>query len=109
LRRPKIGDDTPRVTLDELRKQIDKLDDQLLDLLKDRMNISEAIGKYKHENNITILQTRRYDEIMNNRRERGNQRGLDDEFITRIFESIHEESISRHSEIMNNAVSKKEK
>jgi chorismate mutase len=46
---------------------------------------------------------------MNNRRERGNQRGLDDEFITRIFESIHEESISRQSEIMNKALSKKEK
>lgn len=107
LRRPKIGEDTPRVTLDELRKQIDKLDDQLLDLLKQRMTISEAIGKYKYENNITILQTRRYDEIMNNRRERGNQRGLDDEFITRIFESIHEESISRQSQIMNKALSKK--
>uniref|UniRef100_UPI0025C0DCB5 bifunctional 3-deoxy-7-phosphoheptulonate synthase/chorismate mutase type II n=1 Tax=Marinilabilia sp. TaxID=2021252 RepID=UPI0025C0DCB5 len=106
LRRPKIGD-TPRVTLDELRKKIDKLDDQLLDLLKERMNISEAIGKYKYENNITILQTRRYDEIMNNRRDRGSQRGLDEEFITRIFESIHEESISRQNEIMNKVTTKK--
>ncbi|MDI3521310.1 bifunctional 3-deoxy-7-phosphoheptulonate synthase/chorismate mutase type II [Anaerophaga thermohalophila] len=109
LRRPKIGEDTPRVTLDELRKQIDKLDDQLLDLLKERMKISEAIGKYKFENNITILQTRRYDELMNNRRDRGSQRGLDEEFITRIFESIHEESISRQNEIMNKALSKKQK
>jgi chorismate mutase len=104
LRRPKIGEDTPRVTLDKLRKKIDKLDDQLLDMLKERMNISEAIGKYKHENNITILQTRRYDEIMNNRRERGDQRGLDAEFVTRIFESIHEESISRQSQVMNKTV-----
>ncbi|MFO8001527.1 MAG: bifunctional 3-deoxy-7-phosphoheptulonate synthase/chorismate mutase type II [Marinilabilia sp.] len=109
LRRPKIGEDTPRVTLDELRKKIDQLDDQLLDLLKERMNISEAIGKYKYENNITILQTRRYDEIMNNRRERGKQRELDEEFITRLFESIHEESINRQSQIMNKALSKKEK
>lgn len=106
LRRPKIGD-TPRVTLDELRKKIDLLDDQLLDLLNERMGISEAIGKYKYENNITILQTRRYDEIMNNRRDRGTQRGLDEEFITRIFESIHEESIHRQNEIMNKANSKK--
>jgi chorismate mutase len=106
LRRPKIGD-TPRVTLDELRKKIDKLDDKLLDTLKERMGISEAIGKYKFENNITILQTRRYDEVMNDRRERGLRRGLDEEFITRIFESIHEESISRQSQIMNKAMSKK--
>ncbi len=109
LRRPTIGEDTPRVTLDELRKQIDKLDDQLLDLLKQRMTISESIGKYKFENNITILQTRRYDEIMNNRRERGSQRGLDDEFITRIFESIHEASINRQSQIMNQPLKKKDK
>jgi len=81
----------------------------LLDLLNERMKISEAIGKYKFENNITILQTRRYDEIMNNRRDRGAQRGLDEEFITRIFESIHEESISRQNEIMNKALSKKQK
>ena len=109
LRRPKIGEDTPRVTLDELRKHIDQLDDQLLDLLKERMKVSEAIGKYKFENNITILQTRRYDEVLNNRRERGAQRGLKEDFITRIFESIHEESISRQSEIMNFALSKKTK
>ena len=109
LRRPKIGEDTPRVTIDELRKKIDLLDDQLLDLLKERMNVSEAIGKYKYENNITILQTRRYDEIMNNRRDRGTQRGLDEDFVTRLFESIHEESINRQSQIMNKALSKKEK
>ncbi|MFW5753815.1 MAG: chorismate mutase [Marinilabiliaceae bacterium] len=109
LRRPKIGEDTPRVTIDELRKKIDLLDDQLLDLLKERMAISEAIGKYKYENNITILQTRRYDEIMNNRRERGTQRGLDEDFVTGLFESIHEESINRQSQIMNKALSKKEK
>ena len=109
LRRPKIGEDTPRVTIDELRKKIDLLDDQLLDLLKERMRVSEAIGKYKYENNITILQTRRYDEIMNNRRERGTRRGLDEDFVTRLFESIHEESINRQSQIMNKALSKKEK
>jgi chorismate mutase len=109
LRRPKIGEDTPRVTLDELRKQIDQLDDQLLDLLKERMKISEAIGKYKFENNITILQTRRYDEVLNNRRERGSQRGLNEDFITKIFESIHEESINRQSEIMNKALKKSKK
>ena len=43
-----------------LRQQIDKLDTDVLEILKTRMEISEAIGKYKKENNITILQTRRY-------------------------------------------------
>lgn len=107
LRRPKIGD-TPRNTLDELRKQIDKLDNQLLDILKERMKISEAIGRYKYENNITILQARRYDEIMNDRKVKAESRNLNPDFVTEIFESIHEESISRQSAIMNKELKKKE-
>lgn len=100
LRSAKIGD-TPRNELDELRIQIDAIDNKLLDTFKERMEISEAIGRYKYENNITILQTRRYDEIMRDRRERAESRGLDADFITEIYEKIHEESISRQSKIMN--------
>lgn len=100
LRRPKIGD-TPRNELDELRIKIDALDNQLLDTFKERMIVSEAIGRYKSENNITILQSRRYDEIMKDRKNRAVSRGLDPDFITGIFESIHEESINRQSRIMN--------
>ncbi|MGQ1948073.1 chorismate mutase [Geofilum sp. OHC36d9] len=100
LRSSKIGD-TPRNELDELRKRIDQLDNQLLDTLKERMFVSEAIGRYKYDNNITILQSRRYDEIMKDRRDRAESRGLDSEFITSIFETIHEESISRQSLVMN--------
>jgi len=100
LRSPKIGD-TPRNELDELRIKIDALDNQLLDIFKERMIVSEAIGRYKFENNITILQSRRYDEIMKDRKDRALSRGLDPDFITGIFESIHEESINRQSRIMN--------
>lgn len=107
LRRPKIGD-TPRNELDDLRKTIDKLDNQLLDILKERMRISEAIGMYKYQNNITILQSRRYDEIMRDRIERAEKRGLNADFTTRIFESIHEESISCQSAIMNRELKNKE-
>jgi chorismate mutase len=100
LRNAAIGD-TPRVTLDELRKKIDKLDVKLLELLKERMGISEAIGKFKLENNITILQTRRYDEVMNDRREKALKYGLDEEFVIKMFETIHEESVHRQSIVMN--------
>jgi len=100
LRRSKIGD-TPRVTLDELREKIDKLDNQLLEILNSRMKISEAIGKYKYDNNITILQNRRYDEIMNNRKAQAEEAGLSSEFVIRVFEHIHEESINRQNIVMN--------
>ncbi|MCW3787277.1 bifunctional 3-deoxy-7-phosphoheptulonate synthase/chorismate mutase type II [Plebeiibacterium sediminum] len=100
LRAPKIGE-KPRVTLDELRQQIDTLDTEVLETLKKRMEIAEAIGRYKKENNITILQTRRYDEIMNNRKAKGAKMGLSDEFLTKLFESIHQESVTRQNKIMN--------
>ncbi len=100
LRAPKIGE-KPRVTLDELRQQIDTLDTEVLEVLKKRMEIAEAIGRYKKENNITILQTRRYDEIMNNRKAKGAKMGLSDEFLTKLFESIHQESVTRQNKIMN--------
>lgn len=102
LRRPNIGD-APRITLDQLRKKIDGLDQKLLELLKERMQISESIGVYKYENNITILQSRRYDEIMNDRREKALNAGLNPEFIVKVYEHIHEESINRQNQVMNKA------
>ncbi|MCU4174999.1 chorismate mutase [Carboxylicivirga sp. N1Y90] len=105
VRQSAIGD-RPRVTLDELRKKIDLLDKQLLETLSSRMKISEAIGKYKFDNNITILQTRRYDEIMNKRKEQAEESKLNPEFVIRVFEHVHEESINRQNKIMNKELAK---
>jgi chorismate mutase len=100
IRHANIGD-TPRVTLDQLRKKIDAIDVKFLELMKERMGISEAIGKYKYDNNITILQTRRYDEVMKDRMEKAAKYNLDIEFVEKMFEAIHEESIHRQSIVMN--------
>ncbi len=100
LRDPKIGE-KPRTELDFLRNKIDELDTKVLEVLKERMEIAEAIGQYKKDNGITILQTRRYDEIMNNRKQRGLKLGLSEEFLTNLFEGIHKESVSRQNVIMN--------
>lgn len=100
LRSPKIGD-RPRNELDSLRVKIDTLDNQILDIFKERMNVAEAIGRYKFENNITILQSRRYGEVIKDRKDRALARGLNSDFITGIFESIHKESISCQSRVMN--------
>jgi chorismate mutase len=106
LRKSKIVD-VPRVTLDNLRTDIDALDNKLLELLKERMKISEAIGKYKLKNNITILQTRRYDEILTKRKTKAIEKGLSPDFVIDIFESIHEESIHCQNELMNKELKKK--
>jgi chorismate mutase len=87
--------------LEELRTEIDKLDEELIDILARRMNIVEEIGKYKKENNITILQLKRWSQIIHNREKSAVQLGLSREFISRLLEALHEESIQRQTEVMN--------
>ena len=86
--------------LKELRKQIDIFDDMIIDLLEQRMEVVEKIGLYKKENNITILQRPRWEEIITTSIERGEQKGLSPELIDTIFKAIHQESINRQAEIM---------
>jgi 3-deoxy-7-phosphoheptulonate synthase len=86
--------------LKELRKQIDVFDDLIIDLLEQRMEVVEKIGLYKKENNITILQRPRWEEIITSSIERGGQKGLSPELIDTIFKAIHQESINRQAEIM---------
>lgn len=87
--------------LNELRKQIDELDNELMAVLAKRMRVAREIGTYKKENNMTILQTARYDEILNNRLKQGESMGLSNEFMSRVLKGIHEESIRHQAEIMN--------
>lgn len=84
-----------------LRRSIDELDDQLLETLAKRMRISREIGQFKKENNMTILQTSRYDEILHKRVELGAELGLSADFMIKLLKGIHEESIRHQVEIMN--------
>lgn len=106
LRSHTIGD-TPRVTLDEMRQQIDKLDNALLDILAQRTKISAEIGKYKYEHNITILQSRRYDEILQNRKQQAEKFSLNTDFVIKIFEDIHEDSVRIQNDVMREMSKKK--
>ena len=85
----------------ELRKQIDELDNSLMELLAKRMRVCREIGQYKKEHNMTILQTVRYNEILDKRGAQGSLCGMDSEFVKEIFEHIHEESVRQQMEIIN--------
>ncbi|HBG23955.1 MAG: 3-deoxy-7-phosphoheptulonate synthase [Bacteroidetes bacterium GWF2_41_61] len=87
--------------LGELRSQIDLFDDQLLELLEQRMYVAETIGKYKKENNITILQSSRWEEIITKAVRKGESKGLSEEFISQMFKAVHQESINHQNRIMN--------
>ena len=92
---------TTTESITQLRHQIDELDNQLMDLLSKRMRVCREIGQYKKEHNMTILQTARYNEILEKRGAQGSLCGMDSQFVANVFEQIHEESVRQQLEIIN--------
>lgn len=85
----------------QLRRQIDDLDNQLIDLLSKRMRVSREIGQYKKEHNMTVFQANRYNEILEKRGAQASQCGIDPDCVAEIFEQIHQESVRQQIEIIN--------
>lgn len=88
-------------SLSKLRKTIDEIDDEIIMKLVKRMEVAEKIGAYKKDNNVTILQVDRWQEIINKRIAMGNAMGLSDEFMKKLLEVVHKESIKKQTAIMN--------
>jgi chorismate mutase len=88
--------------LEKFRQQINQLDDELLQVLSTRMKVAQKIGEYKKNNDITILQTNRWNEILDRAIAKGNNLGLSDEFVTKYMDAVHMESINQQNKIMNN-------
>lgn len=84
-----------------LRKQIDECDDSIIQELAKRMRIAREIGKFKKANGITVFQNTRYNEILNKRAKQGELCEMNGEFMKKIFEAIHEESVRQQMEILN--------
>ncbi len=87
--------------LNNLRAQIDVLDNQLIDLLGKRMKVSDGIGELKKQKNVAVLQSNRWNAILGNMILEGEQRGLSEEFVLKFFKAIHQESINHQEKIIN--------
>ena len=87
-------------SLTELRSQIDKLDDELLELLSRRMRVSRDIGQYKKEHNMPVLQAQRYGELLTRRADQAVRMGMDREFMRSVLQAIHEESIRQQMAVL---------
>jgi chorismate mutase len=87
--------------LEELRNLIQKLDNDLLEILSKRMSVSSQIGEYKRDNNVTILQVAHWKQLIEDSLNTGNILGLHENFIKGLFQLIHDESIRRQTEVMN--------
>jgi chorismate mutase len=100
-RKEDVNSEEYHAALEKLRQQINHLDDELMQILSQRMRIAEKIGEYKKNNNITILQTNRWNEILHRAVQKGETLGLSKEFITKYFDAMHMESINHQNKIMN--------
>ena len=88
--------------LQQLRTQIDVADQNLLDILGKRMKVAEEIGLLKKKNNVAVLQSKRWNEILGKMILDGQERDLGEEFILRLFKAIHQESINHQEHILKN-------
>ena len=105
LRNTKVKDQDFGNMMETLRSQIDSIDQQMLELLSQRMNIVEEIGKYKSKNEVTILQLRRWEKIISTRLRLGKSLGLSEDFVKKLLQLVHKESIQRQTEVMNKLTS----
>ncbi|RCH56301.1 3-deoxy-7-phosphoheptulonate synthase [Mucilaginibacter hurinus] len=101
LRKPEVKNAAVSDKLAELRSKIDKIDDLLIQKVAERMTIAEQIGKHKKDNNITILQVNRWEEILKKTTDYGKALKLSPEFTEKFLELVHAESIRRQGLILN--------
>ena len=90
-----------RENIGPLRARIDVIDENILSLLKARMSVSREIGHYKRDHNIAILQTARWDELMEGLLRKGDAEGLDGNFLQALFNVIHQESIRIQNDVLS--------
>jgi chorismate mutase len=90
--------------IEYLRHKIDDIDVELLELLARRMRLVEDIGRYKSRNNVSILQTARWNEIFERSFEAGKTLGLSRDFIEKYINAVHQESIAHQQKVMKTQV-----
>ncbi len=108
LRMRRSGEDDPTFhdNIDELRRRIDSIDKEILQMLGNRMKVSKKIGEYKMQKNIAVLQPDRWNEIIEQTMELAKPLGLSEEFISRLLRAVHQESINHQKEVMQDTGSK---
>ena len=101
VRKPRFENEKYISKLNAFRREINAKDDQLLEILSERMQIVESIGIAKKEGNVAIFQNTRWQEILQKVVDKGHEQGLTQRFIEKIFKEIHQESIVLQEKIIN--------
>jgi len=99
--RKSAADEIDDDSLEVLRGQIDRIDNYLLELMGERMGIARQIGEFKRDAGITILQTDRWNQIVLDRIQKGEEKELTEKFVSDLMAAIHKESIRHQTKVMN--------
>ena len=95
-------------SLEELRSQIDIIDEEILNAIRNRMNVAQKIGQYKKQHGITIYQKERWAQIVASRKKIAQQLSLSQPFLDMYLDAIHLESIRQQNSVMNPLDKKKD-
>lgn len=100
----KVTDETPAFNnvIEELRLLIDEYDSRIIKELGRRMQIAGKIGELKKDNNVAILQSNRWKQVLEKMTAEGKQEHLSEDFIKQLFRAIHQESITHQEQVINN-------
>ena len=101
VRDNEVEDSDFNENLSQLRTRIDVIDDEILSMLASRMSVSRRIGEYKKAHNVAILQTSRWDSVLQEMIEEGKKKGLSPEFISSVYNAIHEASVQVQNEVLS--------
>jgi chorismate mutase len=104
LRLPNLisENNTAQEKIDEIRQIIDSLDAEVVDLVARRMHLVEQLAAIKGANNISVFQPQRWQDIIENRSAQGLPLALKKEFIIKLFETIHDQSIKIQFDYLKN-------
>ncbi|SNB29462.1 putative phospho-2-dehydro-3-deoxyheptonate aldolase [Flavobacterium psychrophilum] len=101
VKKTTVEEDGYNTEMIKLRANIDIYDSKILEILGNRMKIAEQIGALKKANNVAVLQNKRWNEILGKMILDGEEKGLSEEFILKMFKAIHQESITHQEKIIN--------
>ena len=80
-------------TLEELRKEIDEIDHELLQILTKRLNAVKQVVELKNIAGITVLDEKRREELLKSIKEKAKDLNLSEDFVEKLFETIHDHSV----------------
>lgn len=86
-------------TMSYYRKQIDTLDNQIINLLGQRMQAARAIGLYKLDHQIGVVQSERFNQVLESAIRHGATLQLSEKFVRALYNDIHKESIRQEDEL----------